>query len=72
MNKQDILKEIEQEFGAIPLWVLSVPDAILDTFWATSKWILKNTTLSPKDKALISLGTAIHFMQVKRHKREAH
>jgi predicted RNA-binding protein (virulence factor B family) len=45
MNKQDLLREMEEEFGFLPLWVLSVPDAILDTFWDISKWILKNTTV---------------------------
>jgi alkylhydroperoxidase/carboxymuconolactone decarboxylase family protein YurZ len=62
MSRQDIESEIEREFGFVPQWMQDMPDSVLEQYWSTTKWILGDSTLSARDKALVAFGaaTAIH------------
>ena len=58
-NKQDILREIEDLFGAVPTWIDEVPDQALAGFWSLMKeFHLGETKIPNKYKELIGVAVA--------------
>ena len=58
MARQDALDEIRQMLGDVPGWLSGLPDPQLEYQWGMVKWVLSDTELSARDKALVSFGTA--------------
>ena len=58
MARQDVLNEIQQTLGAVPAWLNGIPDPQLEHQWGTVSWVLSDTKLSARDKALVSFGAA--------------
>lgn len=62
MNRQETLDQVKREFGFVPDWFQEMPDAALAQYWATQRWVLSDSELSAREKALVAFGaaTAIH------------
>ena len=62
MTRQDILDHITQTLGLVPEWLSGLPDPQLEHEWGRIAWLLSDSALSARDKALVSFGaaTAIH------------
>ena len=62
MARQQILEQVEQNFGLVPGFMADMPEPALEQYWSTLNWVLSDTALSARDKALIAFGaaTAIH------------
>ena len=62
MSRQEILGQIEQTFGTVPDWWGGAPDVVLEQWWSMIGWVLSDTKLLARDKALIAFGAsaAIH------------
>jgi len=58
MNRQEIIEQVEQAFGFVPGWMSEMPDTVLDQYWATISWVLSDTKLVARDKALVAFGAA--------------
>ena len=58
MARQEILNQIEQAFGFVPGWFSGMPDAVLEQYWTTLGWVLGDTALAGRDKALVAFGAA--------------
>ena len=58
MTRQEILDQITQTLGAVPGWLESLPDAVLEHQWGVTHWSLSDTKLSVRDKALVAFGAA--------------
>jgi alkylhydroperoxidase/carboxymuconolactone decarboxylase family protein YurZ len=58
MSRQEILGQIEQTFGLVPGWWDGAPDAVLEQWWTGLGWVLSDTALSARDKALVAFGAA--------------
>ena len=62
MARQQILDQFEQDFGLVPDFLSEMPDPVLEQYDNTLSWVLSDTALSARDKALVAFGaaTAIH------------
>jgi alkylhydroperoxidase/carboxymuconolactone decarboxylase family protein YurZ len=62
MARQQLLEQVEQDFGLVPGFMADMPDPVLEQYWTTLSWVLSDTALSARDKALVAFGaaTAIH------------
>ena len=62
MARQEIVEQVEQDFGLVPGFMAEMPDPVLEQYWTTLNWVLSDTALSARDKALVAFGaaTAIH------------
>jgi hypothetical protein len=58
MARQDVLNEIQQTLGAVPAWLNGLPDPQLEHQWGLIAWLLSDTKLSGRDKALVAFGAA--------------
>lgn len=58
MTRQEIYSQIKQTMGSVPGWMEGMPDAVLDQYWTTTKWVMSDTSLSARDKALVAFGAA--------------
>ncbi len=58
MARQHILDQFEQDFGLVPDFLEQMPDPILEQYSNTLNWVLSDTTLSGRDKALVAFGAA--------------
>ncbi len=58
MSRQVILGQVEQAFGAVPGFMAGMPEAVLAQYWSTLSWVLSDTQLSGRDKALVAFGAA--------------
>ena len=59
MPRQDILNDIQATLGIVPGWLGDMPDRALEDEWNTMKgFVLVDTALPVKTKALIGLGAA--------------
>jgi hypothetical protein len=58
MARQEILDQITQNFGFVPGLMNQMPDAVLEQYWTTLSWVLGDTKLSARDKALVAFGAA--------------
>jgi hypothetical protein len=57
-DRQEILDQFAQNFGLVPDVVSEMPDAVLEQYTNTLYWVLSDTTLSARDKALVAFGAA--------------
>jgi len=62
MARKEILEQLEQNFGLVPDFMGNMPESVLEQYWTTLNWVLSDTKLSGRDKALVAFGaaTAIH------------
>jgi hypothetical protein len=60
--RKEILDQVEQNFGLVPDFMADMPEAVLEQYWTTLNWVMSDTLLSGRDKALVAFGaaTAIH------------
>ena len=58
MSRQEILDQITQAFGFVPEHCDKAPDVVLDQFWSLLGWLLSDTKLLGRDKALVAFGAA--------------
>ena len=58
MARKQILDKFEQDFGLVPDWLAQMPDPILEQYTNTLGWVLSDTKLSGRDKALVAFGAA--------------
>ncbi len=58
MTRQEILNQAKQTMGTVPGWLESMPDAVLEQYWNTLTWVLSDTKLAARDKALVAFGAA--------------
>ena len=62
MPRQDVLSDIESTFGIVPEFIDGRPDMVLEHTWAFLKdFLMVDTALSAKNKALIGIGAASTF-----------
>jgi alkylhydroperoxidase/carboxymuconolactone decarboxylase family protein YurZ len=57
-NRQQILEQFAQNFGLIPDYLSEMPEPVLEQYTNTLNWVLSDTTLSARDKALVAFGAA--------------
>ena len=58
MARQEALDQIQQTLGAVPGWLAGLPDPQLEHQWGMIAWLLGDSKLSGRDKALVSFGAA--------------
>jgi hypothetical protein len=58
MSRQEILDQMEQTFGSVPDFWGGAPDGVLEQIWSSVSWVLGDTKLLARDKALIAFGAA--------------
>ena len=58
MSRQQVLSEVQQSFGSVPGFMSEMPEAVLEQYWSTLSWVLKDTKLNVRDKALVAFGAA--------------
>ncbi len=58
MSRKEILGQIKQTFGVVPDFWGGAPDAVLEQWWSLLGWLLADTKLSGRDKALLAFGAA--------------
>jgi len=58
MTRQEILNQITQAFGSVPQWLSGLPDPQLEHQWGLVAWVLSDSKLSARDKALVAFGVA--------------
>jgi hypothetical protein len=58
MAKQEVLGQITESFGFVPGIMEQMPEAILEQYWNILTWVLGDTSLSSRDKALVAFGAA--------------
>lgn len=58
MARKQALEEITQTLGAVPGWLEGLPDPQLEHQWGLVKWILSDSQLSARDKALVAFAAA--------------
>ena len=62
MQRQEILAQVQQMLGSVPGWIEGLPDPQLEHQWGLITWVLADSQLSARDKALVAYGaaTAVH------------
>jgi hypothetical protein len=58
MARQEILDHFEQNFGLVPDFLRQMPGPVLEQYTNTLNWVLSDTKLSARDKALVAFGAA--------------
>jgi hypothetical protein len=60
--RKEILEQVEQNFGLVPDFMADMPEPVLEQYWTTLNWVMSDTALAARDKALVAFGaaTAIH------------
>ena len=58
MTRHEIVAQVEHAFGFVPGWMASMADPVLEQYWASLSWVLSDTTLAARDKALVAFGAA--------------
>ena len=58
MTRQEILDQITQTLGSVPGWLGGLPDPQLEHQWGLISWVLSDSALSARDKALVAFGAA--------------
>ncbi len=58
MSRQEIFGQITQAFGFVPDSFGQAPDAVLEQYWSLIGWVLSDTKLLARDKALVAFGAA--------------
>lgn len=57
-TRQEILDRITSTLGGVPDWFASFPDPQLEHMWGMLGWVMSDSKLSGRDKALVSFGAA--------------
>jgi hypothetical protein len=57
-SREEIFGEVSQMLGAVPGWINGIPDPQLEHQWGLIKWLLSDTALSAREKALAAFGAA--------------
>ena len=62
MARRETLEQVEQNFGLVPDFMGDMPEPVLEQYWTTLNWVMSDTKLTARDKALVAFGaaTAIH------------
>ncbi len=62
VTRQEITDQVTEAFGFVPSWMEKLPDSVLDEYWTPLSWVMRDTKLPARDKALVAFGaaTAIH------------
>jgi hypothetical protein len=58
VKRQEILDQISQTLGAVPGWLGGLPDSQLEHQWRLTAWLLSDSKLTARDKALVAFGAA--------------
>ena len=58
MTRKEVLGQIEDTLGGVPGWLEGIPDPQLEHQWAMITWVLSDTALTSRDKALVAFGAA--------------
>ncbi len=58
MKRQEILNQARELMGSVPGWLDSMPDTVLDQYWNSITWVLSDSKLSAREKALVAFGAA--------------
>jgi hypothetical protein len=58
MMREQILQDVRKTLGAVPDWISSFPDPQLEHMWGMLSWVLSDTALSSREKALVAFGAA--------------
>ncbi|MBI3911359.1 MAG: hypothetical protein HY320_10560 [Armatimonadetes bacterium] len=58
MTRQEILDQITQTLGSVPGWLAGMSDMELEHQWGMITWVLSDTAMPSRDKALVAFGAA--------------
>lgn len=58
MTREEIYAQVTAVLGGVPGWLSGAPDEVLAQFWTTLSWLLTDTNLAARDKALVTFGAA--------------
>lgn len=58
MTRNEIFDQITQTLGAVPGWLSGLPDSQLEHQWGLTSWLLSDSKLPARDKALVTFGAA--------------
>ena len=58
MPRDEVLGQITEAFGFVPGLMEEMPEAVLEQYWGVLTWVLGDTSLSGRDKALVAFGAA--------------
>lgn len=58
MSREETLREIQQTMGIVPEWLSHMSDEQLQHNWTGMMWMMGDSKLSGRDKALVSFGAA--------------
>jgi hypothetical protein len=58
VTRQEITDQVTGAFGFLPGWMDEMPDSVLDQYWTTVSWVMSETKLTSRDKALVAFGAA--------------
>jgi hypothetical protein len=58
MARHEALDQIYQTLGAVPGWLEGLPDPQLELEWGRIAWLLSDSKLSGRDRALVAFGAA--------------
>ena len=57
-SRQQIRDQITKTLGGVPGWLEGMPDPQLEHMWGMLTWVLSDSKLTARDKALVSFGAA--------------
>ena len=57
-SRNEILNQITSTLGGVPGWLEGMPDPQLEHQWGMLTWVLGDSKLTARDKALVSFGAA--------------
>jgi len=57
-SRSEILNQITSALGGVPGWLEGMPDPQLEYQWGMLTWVLGDSKLTARDKALVSFGAA--------------
>jgi hypothetical protein len=58
MTRPEVLQQIAQTLGAVPGWLEGLPDPQLAHQWGLIAWVLSDSQLTAREKALVAFGAA--------------
>jgi hypothetical protein len=58
MTRQEIFDQISQTLGAVPGWFDGLSDSQPEHQWGLTLWLLSDSKLTARDKALVTFGAA--------------
>ena len=58
MTREEIYAQAKQAFGAVPGWLSSAPDGVIQQIWTIFQWNHTDGAISVRDKALVAYGAA--------------